>query len=83
MVIYNVLFKHVEKHVVPYCKAFKDLEKAKHYIYETIENCTWLKSMSTMDSEYFPELGSFTDVRCEDDEGNTYYFVIYVQNLIE
>ena len=85
MIIYNVLFKGVEinKSSQNFCKAFTNLESAENFAETaaaqlglTIKSGSgWLLDGGST------EIGNLTDFRCEDSSGNSYYFVIYVQEI--
>ena len=79
-IIYNVLVKGIEKRIIPTCKAFGNEDAARKWIEKEIERWGWdLKSRAGW---YEDAEGDFDDYRCEDDEGNSYYFVIYKQEII-
>lgn len=77
MTIYNVLFKGVEIKATPFCKAFLTEQEADSYIVSKCKalNLTIRSSMGWDDSR------TIDDRRTEDTDGNTYYFVIYKQEL--
>ena len=72
--IFNVLFKSVEKYSTPFCRAFSTMEKAENFIEECCE-----KSNFTIKSNLHVE--DLKDYRVEDKEGNSYYFVIFFQEI--
>jgi hypothetical protein len=85
MIIYNILFKGVEKNYSSdnYALAHKDYKEACDYVEESmIKKGLIGKSTSGFimgGDENTP--GSLTDYRCEDTDGNSYYYVIYVQEV--
>lgn len=84
MIVYNVLFKRVEinEGYQNYAKVFATIEEAYNYAEEGAKKKGLIiKSTSGFLSgdEHTP--GSITDYRMEDDKGNSYYFVIYVQEI--
>jgi len=82
LTVYNVLFKGVEIKPTPFCKVFSSIESAYSFC-EASAKKQELKIMSTSGFISGDEktVGSFTDYRCEDEKGNSYYYVIYVQKL--
>ena len=82
MIVYNVLFKGVEIKPTPFCKVFNNIEDAYSFCLASAKKQE-LKIMSTSGFISGDEdtVGSCTDYRCEDKDGNTYYYVIYVQQL--
>ena len=75
--VYNVLYKGVERNVTPFCLAFLREEEARDWIEQTCEtkNLTIKSRLGWDDSE------TVDDYRVEDDEGNSYYFVIFKQQI--
>ena len=83
MLIYNVLFKGVEITNSTFAIAFATLKEAYAFAKNNAE-----KRNLTIKSElgFGEEQGEFikdslTDYRCEDKDGNSYYYIIYVQEL--
>ena len=76
MIIYNVLFKGVEKRITPICVAFATEEEARDYIETRIEASEELTLKSTLGWS-----NNIDDYRLEDKEENSYYFVIYRQEM--
>ena len=78
MIVYNVLFKGVEKKVNPFAQAFESEEKAREWCIK-VANSKELKICSTLGK--WNEYWEVYDYRLEDKEGNSYYLVIYKQEL--
>lgn len=77
MEIFNVLIKGVEVKDINFCKAFTTEEKADKWIEETCLKKNW-----TIKSSFgWNESNTIDDRRVEDKNGNSYYFVIYRQEL--
>lgn len=82
MLLYNVLFKGVEIKVNPYPQICKTFGLACEYAERTAEKYGLeIKSESGFFRGDEFTVDSFTDYRCEDQKGNSYYFVIYVQEI--
>jgi len=77
MEVFNVLYKGVEINVTPFCLAFLREEEARDWIEQTCEtkNFTIKSKLGWNDSE------TVDDYRVEDSEGNSYYFVIFKQQI--
>jgi hypothetical protein len=75
--VFNVLYKGVEKGVTPFCLAFLKEEDARSWIESTCE----VKSYSIKSTMGWNENMTIDDYRVEDVEGNSYYFVIYRQQI--
>jgi hypothetical protein len=75
--VFNVLYKGVEKGVTPFCLAFLKEEDARSWIESTCE----VKSYSIKSTMGWNENMTTDDYRVEDVEGNSYYFVIYRQQI--
>jgi hypothetical protein len=84
MIVYNVLFKGVEKNSyrINYAKCFATFEEACNYAQEDAnnKNLTIKSSMGFLHGDE-NTVGSLTDYRCEDEQENSYYYVIYVQEI--
>ena len=78
MIVYNVLFKGVEKKVNPFAQAFESEEKAREWCIK-FAHSRGLKICSTLGK--WGEEWEVDDYRLEDKEGNSYYLVIYKQEL--
>lgn len=77
MKIYNILFKGVEIKVSPFCKAFRTFHDAETWVNMQCEKAG-LTIKSTMG---WNEDETINDFRCEDTNGNTFYFVVYGQQI--
>jgi hypothetical protein len=77
MKIINVLFKGVELKVTPFCKPFYNEETARDFInhHAKVSN---LEIMSTMG---WNDDNTIDDYRAEDVGGNSYYYVLYRQEI--
>jgi len=78
MDVFNVLFKGVEKNVTPFAQIFATEEKAREWC-RKVAIAQGLEIKSTLgksDDEW-----TLDDYRLEDKEGNSYYLVIYKQEL--
>jgi hypothetical protein len=77
MEIINVLFKGVELRVTPFCKPFHNEDKAREFILQNAEErgLTIMSSMGWNDNE------TIDDYRAEDAQGNSYYYVLYRQEI--
>ena len=85
MIVFNVLFKGVEKKVNPFAQAFESEEKAREWCIK-FAHSRGLKICSTLGKMYsfigkWEEEWEVDDYRLEDKEGNSYYLVIYRQEL--
>ena len=82
MIVYNVLFKGVEQDVTPTVRPFVKFEMAEKFC-ELDAQSRRLKIRSTSGFTSGDEntVGSFVDFRCEDGAGNSYYYIIFVQEL--
>ena len=76
--VFNVLYKGVEKNVTPFCLAFLREEEARDWIESTCE----VKSYSMKSTLGWNKDMTMDDYRVEDENGNSYYFVIYRQRLV-
>jgi hypothetical protein len=76
--VFNVLYKGVQKNVTPFCLAFLREEEARDWIESTCE----VKSYSMKSTLGWNEDMTMDDYRVEDENGNSYYFVIYRQRLV-
>jgi hypothetical protein len=75
--IFNVLVKGVEIKINPTCKAFLKEEDARKWCEEVCKRKSWvIKSTFGWNDD-----NNWHDYRVKDVEGNTYYFVIYKQEL--
>lgn len=72
MTIHIVLFKGIEIRTPPRCKPFREEQDARAYC-EASASTLGLVIKSTLGG--YEERG-IDDYRCEDSEGNTYYFVL-------
>jgi len=77
MEVFNVLYKGVEINVTPFCLAFLREEEAHDWIEQACET----KNLTIKSSLGWDESGTVDDYRVEDREGNSYYFVIFKQQL--
>lgn len=76
MTIYNLLFKGIEKRTTPWCKAFSTKEEAQSYIdADILSSGLTAKSIDRNDED------TISDVRCEDTHGNSYYYVLFTQEI--
>lgn len=75
--VFNVLYKGVEKNITPYCLAFLKEEDARSWIESVCE----IKNFSIKSTLGWNDDMTMDDYRVEDKEGNTYYFVIYKQQI--
>lgn len=82
MIVYNVLFKGVEVNPGVFAKVFATIEEAYAYAEEGAKRIglTIMSESGFFGGDEFTD-GSITDFRMEDDEGNSYYYVIYVQEM--
>lgn len=74
----NVLIKGVEVKDITFCKGFLTEASANEWIDAICIKNDWLQK-SQMG---WNEANDMNDVRVEDLKGNTYYFVLYRQELI-
>ena len=95
LTVFNVLFKGVEDKNTTFCKAFRTIESSNKWIAEKSEAMgLTIKSTSeevppleyNEDTEMFERdemnfIPSFYDFRCENKEGNSFYFVIFRQTI--
>ena len=84
LIIYNVLVKAVEKcsSYNPYPRAFSNIEDATEYIFTSAEKMGLeIKSSLFLNEEENWDGEIFGDYRLEDEDGNSYYFVIYYQTV--
>ena len=81
MIIYNVLLKGVEKSI-SFCKAFADFSEAQKWIEEDATKRKLLcKSSSGYANGDQNTIGNYSDYRFEDEDGNTFYYVTYTQQV--
>ena len=78
MIIYNLLFKSIEKHHTPFCQSFSTFAKAEAWMEK---DCKWRRGGLKCYSTDTSITGHCTDFRCEDEEGNSYYYVIFTEVL--
>lgn len=77
MEVYNVLYKGVEINVTPFCLAFLREEEARSWIEQTCET----KNFTIKSTLGWNDAQTIDDYRVEDKDGNSYYFVIFKQQL--
>lgn len=78
MVVYNVLFKCVEKRDLnPHAKVFGSEQEARDYCHKVAESY----GFEIRSSMGWNEDKTIDDYRLEDEDGNSYYLVIYRQTL--
>ena len=77
MKIINVLFKGVEIKTHTWCKAFSTEDKARNFI----ENYCEREGLKIRSLLGWNEEKTMDDYRVEDEDGNTFYFVLYRQEL--
>jgi len=91
IIVWNVLFKGVEKNPSSrnWARAFGSYQEAEDYMgkwseREGLKPCStmgWLKTgYEGVTHQY--TVGAMNDWRMEDDDGNSYYFVIHVQEVL-
>jgi hypothetical protein len=75
--VFNVLYKGNEIKVNPFCKVFLKEEDARKWIEDTCDKMSFkMKSSLNWNEEM-----SMDDYRVEDEQGNSYYFVIFRQSI--
>lgn len=80
IIVFNVLFKGVEIKINPQCQAFATYEQAEEWVYEQCRRGGFHpKSEMGIDEDNFV----YNDFRVEDDEGNSYYFVVFKQKITQ
>jgi len=77
IVVFNVLCKGVENRVVPFCKAFRTEGEAEAWVHTVADKRGW----KVVSSSGWDETVTVNDHRCEDAGGNSYFFVMYRQEI--
>jgi len=90
IIVWNVLFKGVEKNPSSrnWARAFGSYQEAEEYMGKwaksrNLKVCSemgWTKGEDWEAHQY--TVGAMNDWRMEDDDGNSYYFVIHVQEVL-
>lgn len=84
-IVTNVLFKGVEynPHHNNYCKAFSKYEDAIEWAERNaaMKGLTIKSEMGFCEGQAKDVLHSVNDLRCEDSQGNSYYYVFYIQEI--